>query len=322
MNANGILIGVDLGGTNVRVGAVTPDRKLLVFKDTPIEASQGPQKGIEKIAKLIEAVLSEVKQPLLGIGMGAAGPLDLEGGRIQNPYTLPGWEDVDIVSALKERFGVTVALENDADAAALGESWAGAGRGLKRLVMITIGTGVGSGFIYNGEIYRGVSGFHPEGGHIVIDPSGPLCYCGAQGCWESLVSGTAIAQFARQAPKIKESSLFQICGEQLETLSADMVFEAAQSGDPLAKNLIMQTANYIALGFVNIIMLYLPDCIVLTGGVTRSFDLLEDQIQEVLSRHDVVVPASQVQIRLSVLGQQAGMFGAARAVQLLLEAQA
>jgi glucokinase len=319
MNVNGILIGIDLGGTNVRVGAITPARELLTFQDATIEAQQGPKMGVKKIAGLIEAVLAKVNQPISAIGIGSTGPLDREGGRIQNPYTLPGWEDVDIVSVINARFGVPVALENDADAAALGESWVGAGRGLKRLAMITIGTGVGTGFVQNGKIYRGVNGFHPEGGHIIIDPSGPECYCGAHGCWESLVAGPAIAKIAREDPALPKSSIYQACGGNLKKINAVMIFEGARQGDIFAKRLVDQTAHYIALGFVSVMMLYLPDCIVLTGGVTRSYDLLESRIQEILTRHDVVVPVHQVQIRLSELGQHAGMFGAARAAELLLE---
>jgi glucokinase len=318
MKTNGILIGVDLGGTNVRVGAITPDGELLKFKNTLIDAQRGPEQGVQKISGMISAVSAEVDRPILGIGIGSAGPLDRERGCIQNPYTLPGWEDVDIVSPVAAQFGVPVALENDADAAALGESWAGAGRGLSRLAMITIGTGVGSGLVFNGDIYRGVNGYHPEGGHIIIDPAGPECYCGARGCWESLVSGPAIAGFARKAPALQDSSIHQACAGQPDRIDAAMIFKAAQSGDALACQLVEQTANYIVLGLVSVIMLYLPDCIVLTGGVLRSFGVIEDQIRESIKQHNVVVPAQDVQIRLSELGQQAGMFGAARAAQLLL----
>ena len=315
MQENGIVIGVDLGGTNVRVGALTLDGNLLKYQDALIEAYRGPEKGIQKIANLIKTISSNVNQSVLGIGIGSAGPLDRERGRIQNPYTLPGWEDVDIVSSIEAIFGVPVALENDADAAALGESWAGAGQGLSRLAMVTIGTGVGSGFIFNGEIYRGVDGFHPEGGHIIIDPTGPECYCGANGCWESLVSGPAIAQFAHQAHNLQESSLYQACSGDIERIDAAMVFAEARFGDHLANRLVMQTAQYIGLGLVSIIMLYLPDSIVLTGGVIRSYDLLKDQINNVITQHNVVVPAHQVRLQLSQLGQKAGMFGAARAAQ-------
>jgi glucokinase len=316
MQENGIVIGVDLGGTNVRVGSFALDGNLLSFQDAPIKAHKGPEEGIQKIADLIKTVSSNVNQPVLGVGIGSAGPLDRERGRIQNPYTLPGWEDVDIVSSIEAIFKVPVALENDADAAALGESWAGAGRGLSRLAMVTIGTGVGTGFIFNGEIYRGVDGFHPEGGHIIIDPSGPECYCGAKGCWESLVSGPAIAKFVRQAHNLQDSSLYQACSGDADRIDAAMVFAEARFGDHLANRLVMQTAQYIGLGLVSIIMLYLPDCIVLTGGVIRSYDLLKGQINNIITRHNVVVPAHQVRLQLSQLGQRAGMFGAARAAQL------
>ena len=319
METTGIFIGVDLGGTNVRVGVITPEGELLGFQDTLIEARQGPERGVQKISDLISAVSTEFNLPILGIGIGSTGPLDRERGCIQNPYTLPGWEDVNIISPIADRFGVPVALENDADAAALGESWAGAGRGLQRLAMITIGTGVGSGFVFDGEIYRGVNGFHPEGGHIIIDPTGPECYCGAHGCWESLVSGPAIARFAREAPMLRDSLLYQACEEQPDRINAAMIFNIARTGDLLACQLVEQTANYIALGLVSVIMLYLPECILLTGGVMRSLDLIDTQIREIIARHDVIVPAHLVQVYLSELGQQAGIFGAARAAQLLLK---
>ena len=119
-------------------------------------------------------------------------------GTINNPYTLPTWEDVPIVDFLVDRFGVPVSLENDADAAALGEYWQGAGRDVQRLCAVTVGTGIGTAYILHGKIVRGNGGWHPEGGHMIIDPSGPQCYCGAKGCWESLASGSAIALFARE----------------------------------------------------------------------------------------------------------------------------
>ena len=310
-------IGVDLGGTNVRVGAITPLGDMLTWQAAEIQASRGPEAGLKKISALVQRVAASSDGTINGIGIGAPGPLDRQHGTIQNPYTLPGWESFDIVSPIANQFGVPVALENDADAAALGEFWAGAGRGKSSLAMVTIGTGVGTALILNGEIFRGVDGAHQEGGHIVIDPAGPACYCGAHGCWESLVSGTAIAQFAHNSPELPSSSLYQAYQGNGGLLTAAMVFEAAKQGDPLSMELLEQTATYIALGLVNIIMLYLPDRIVLTGGVLRSYDLLEKRLHSVIARHSVVVPAQKVCIQLSQLGQQAGMFGAARAAQML-----
>jgi glucokinase len=314
----GILIGIDLGGTNVRAGALTSDGQLLNWKDTLIEAARGPAAGLRTIARLADEVIAQAGQPVLAVGVGSTGPLDRQRGCIQNPYTLPGWEDVDIVTPLRERFGVPVALENDADAAALGEAWAGSGRGLKRMVMLTIGTGVGYALILNGGIYRGLGGEHPEGGHIIIDPSGPECYCGARGCLESLVAGPAIVHFALESEEARISPFLQKAASLPREIDAATIFEGARQGDDFCQSLVDKTANYIALGLVNIIMTTLPDCIVLTGGILRSYDLFEDKIRSTLAGYDVIVPAKKVQIQLSELGQAAGLYGAARAAQLLL----
>jgi len=314
---DGILIGIDLGGTNVRVGVLSPDGHLLAWQAASMEAALGPAAGLQKIAQLVAKALEQVQQPLLALGIGSTGPLDRARGCIQNPYTLPGWEDVDIASPLREKFGAPVALENDADAAALGESWVGAGRGLARMAMVTIGTGVGYALVVDGNIYRGVGEAHPEGGHIILDPSGPECYCGARGCWESLVSGPAIAQFARSAHGLESSMLIRECRGDPEQIDAESIFRVARMGDRFSQQIVERTADYIGLGLVSLMMLTLPDCIVMTGGVLRSFDLLEGRIRAVIARHNVIIPSEKIAIQPASLSQQAGVFGAARAAWLL-----
>lgn len=314
-----ILVGIDLGGTNVRVGAVTMAGELVASQECPIEARQGPQAGMEKIAGLIAHVTDEAGGRLQAIGIGSTGPVDRDLGAIQNPYTLPTWENVNIVDLLRGRFHVPVTIENDADAAALGESWIGAGRGLPRLCMVTIGTGVGTAFIFNGSIYRGVGGAHCEGGHMLLDPSGPACYCGAKGCWESLASGTAIGAHAREQASSHPTLMTDLVEGDLERIDAATVAEAARRGDPLAVGIVDQAAGYIALGLVNLIVLFLPDGIVLTGGVMRSFDLMEARIRSVIARHDTLSPVDKVALRLARLGQQAGTIGAARSAMLISE---
>ncbi|PKO12472.1 MAG: glucokinase [Chloroflexi bacterium HGW-Chloroflexi-10] len=312
-----VFIGIDLGGTNVRVASITGSGHILKKRETAIEAARGPQAGLEKISTLISKVIGQTEMPIKAIGIGSTGPLDRERGCIQNPYTLPGWEDVDIVRRLQMQFGVPVALENDADAAALGEAWIGAGKDVKRLAMVTIGTGVGTAFIYDGEIYRGTLGAHPEGGHILIDPNGPACYCGAHGCWESLVSGPAIA--AHAAENIAHSSyLLEKTKGDLQLADAALVFAGAWQGDPYCSYMVDRIANFIGLGLVTLMMLYLPDCIVLGGGVLRSYDIMESTIKTVIDRHNVIIPANQVKIRFAGLGQHAGLYGAIRAAQLLV----
>jgi glucokinase len=311
-----IFIGIDIGGTNVRVGAVTLEGELLASQDSPIEARLGPQAGVEKISSLITRVTQQAGGWLQAIGIGSTGPVDRDLGAIQNPYTLPTWENVDIVGMLRDKFHVPATIENDADAAALGESWMGAGRGLPRLIMVTVGTGVGTAFIQNGLIYRGTGGVHCEGGHMILDPSGPECYCGAKGCWESLASGTAVGAFAREQAILHPTLMTELAECGLKRIDAAIAAEAARRGDPLARGIFDQTADYIGLGLVNLILLFLPDCIVLTGGVMRSFDLMEARIRAVIGRHNIMVPADKVALRMAGLGQQAGMIGAARAAML------
>lgn len=220
---------------------------------------------------------------------------------------------------LRERFGIPVTIENDADAAALGKSWMGAGQGLPRLVMATIGTGVGTAFIQNGRIYRGMDGVHCEGGHMILDSSGPECYCGAKGCWESLASGTAIGAYAREQATSIPTLMTKLAEGDIQRIDAAIVAQAARRGDPLAIEIINRSADYIGLGLVNLIALFLPECIVLTGGVMRSFDLMEARIRLVIGRHNVMAPADRVALLMASLGQQAGMIGAARAAMLHIE---
>ena len=308
-----VVIGIDLGGTIVRAGAIDAGANLLTTNQTPIEAHQGPQAGLARIVSIIKKTISDCgNRNLVGIGIGCTGPLDPIRGTIQNPYTLPTWEDVPIVAPLVELFGVPVTLENDADVAALGEYWAGAGKNVRRLYAITVGTGVGTAFIHDGQIYRGVGGAHPDGGHQIIDPAGPPCYCGANGCWESLASGPAIAGQARAyLPDYPTSRVLTLAHGDANRIDAQMVAHAALESDPLGCSVMEKTARYFSLGVVNIITLFVPEVIVLSGGVMQSASLFMPAIEEAIAKHNIMVPASLVKILPAQLGYHAGLFGAA-----------
>jgi glucokinase len=315
-----ILVGVDLGGTNVRVGAVTPAGELLDWKISPIEAANGPQAGVAKIAGMIEALLGSLPPAeLAGIGIGSTGPIDRGRGAIQNPYTLPSWVDVDIASPLSARFAAPVILENDADAAAFGEAWAGAGRGMRRMAMVTVGTGIGTALILDGKIYRGMDGIHPEGGHMLIDPAGPECYCGAHGCWESLVAGPGIARLASAGAAKEGGAMLEMADGDPARVDARILVRAARQKDPTAVRAAEQVAFYLGLGLANIILLTLPDGIVLGGGVMAEYDLFAPGVRAVLDRHNSMVPASRVQILTAQLAGKSGVLGAARAALSELE---
>lgn len=320
MSQNEFVVGVDLGGTNVRAAVVSQQGEIKAWGQTPIEAARGVEQGIQRIQKLIRRVMDQAGvEQITGIGFGSTGPIDRARGFIQNPYTLPGWENVDIRTPLSRAFDAPLIMENDADAAALGEAWLGSGKGTSRFALVTVGTGVGTAFILDGRIYRGMEGEHPEAGHQVLDPNGPPCYCGARGCLESLTSGPAIAQSARQLIlQHPESSLAQY-EQSGQTIEAVHVVEAARQGDELAQKIIQQAATYIGLGLVNVILFYLPECIALGGGVMKNYDLFFPHIQQLLSQHSVVVSTRRVRIAPVSLGNKAGVLGAARAIWLELK---
>lgn len=290
-----IAIGVDLGGTHVRVGVFDSAGQLLSQNETGI-ASIGPDKGLSLIEQLIHERLDSVNASIpLGIGIGATGPVDAVHGVINNPYTLEGWSNVPIVERLTKTFNIPVRLENDADAAALGEYWQGAGREAKRLYAVTVGTGVGTSLIVDGKIYRGLDGVHPEGGHQLIDPNGPECYCGHRGCWESLISGSAISSQMRGASNMDASS----------------IAEAARSGEPTALAIMQKAARDFSLGIVNIISFFVPDVLVLSGGVMKSADLFLPTLEQTLKTPNPMVPFDRVHILPAQLGYYAGLYGGA-----------
>ena len=306
-----IVVGIDLGGTIVRAGAFNAQGSLLAVRETPIEAARGPEHGLRKIQGLIEQVwVRSAATPLIGIGIGSTGPLDPIKGIINNPFTLPTWENVPVVEWMQGAFNVPVTLENDADVAALGEYWRGAGQSSRRLYAVTVGTGVGTSLIIDGQIYRGLGGSHPEGGHTILDPSGPLCYCGAHGCWESLCSGPAIARQAKDAD-LSGSQLLKMAKGNREKIDAHMIAETARTGDALSRSIMERAAHYFSLGIINVIINFVPEVIVLSGGVMKSADLFLPHLQEVIRAHSTMIPADRVRILPAQLGYHAGLYGAA-----------
>jgi glucokinase len=198
-------IGVDIGGTKIAVGAVSENGAIAALTTTPTLPERAFEEGLEAIVSAIGTVLDAAGWSVLdvcGIGIGCAGPLDLVRGTIENQFTLAGWKGCDIVTPLRERFGVPAWLENDADAALVGEVAFGAGRGCENVVMLTFGTGIGSGILVGGRIHRGHAGGHPEMGHVPVVDDGAICYCGRRGCLESVASGTAIAAAGRASTAV------------------------------------------------------------------------------------------------------------------------
>jgi glucokinase len=294
---------VDIGGTKIAVGAIDASGRVLGRADTPTSAREGFDLAMGRVGDLLNSVRASVGVELCGIGVGCTGPVDPRSGEIGQVEFLPGWQGANPVATLAGRFGLSVALENDADAAVLGELQWGAGRGRRHLICVTIGTGIGGGIVLNGALYRGVGGAHPEIGHHVIDASGPQCYCGARGCWEVLASGTAIAAHAHTAMPADDP--------QRAALTTAELCARARRGDALAKAEVARAGRYLGIGVANLITLYAPEAIVLSGSVMESADLFMPLIREVVRTHCTQVPADQVELAVALLGNEAPLIGAA-----------
>jgi glucokinase len=301
------VVGVDLGGTSLRVGLVDPSGQVLRAAIVPSVTGLPPEDNLAYLIEVIEGLLAEAgmeRAALGGIGFGTSGPVDTATGRIDNPYTLPAWSGIALRAPLMEHFGVPVLIENDASVAALGEYWRGAGMGSERMAMVTIGTGIGGALIVDGRIYQGARGFHPELGHQVIDPSGPACYCGASGCWEQLTAGPAIA---RDWTDLRRARGDLGAG----TASSEDLFATARAGDADALRLVADVGRYLGLGLQNVVAFYAPDTVVVGGGVAQHYDLLEPGMRAVLAQVADLHPPGGVALRVSRLGDDAGILGGA-----------
>jgi len=294
---------VDIGGTKIAVGIVANNGKVLSQAQAPTDPERYSE-GIELIARMLREAARRAGAELTGIGIGSTGPVDPLRGVFGDVDFLPGWRGKSPVNDLAGIFNVCVALENDGDAAALAEASWGAGRNRTRLIYVTVGTGIGVGIVLDGKLYRGVDGAHPEVGHHVIDPAGPPCSCGFRGCWESLAAGPAmVAWITEHAP----SGYPYRAG-----ITAKRICELAQQGDPIAAQAVEHEAYYLGLGLANLINLFTPDAIVLSGSVMKSAPLFLDRIRAVIRGGCRFVPADKTELMLASLGEDTNLIGAAR----------
>ena len=290
---------IDIGGTKIAVGIVDGNGRILRSMECPTDAKAGFPDAIARMASMLRQAAREAGSEITGIGIGSTGPVDPETGLIGNVEYLPGWQGKNLLTALAHEFDVRIALENDADAAALGEAFWGAGRGKRHVLYVTISTGIGAGIIIDGKLYRGVDGSHPELSHHVIDADGPLCYCGARGCWEKLASGTAVAEWYNE----QSSS---------EPVPAKRIFELAAEGNALAVQCVDREAYYIGVGVANLATLFSPEMIILGGSVMSSAGMLMDGIRKMIRQNCAFVPHERIEVRVASLGPYTPLIGAAR----------
>jgi glucokinase len=299
---NPVVGAVDIGGTKIAVGAIDASGQVLAKEVCATEAAGGFDAAMQRVVSMMETVRARAGIELCGIGIGCTGPVDPLSGEIGSVEFLAEWRGCNPVDRLARHFGLTVAMENDADAAALGELQWGAGRGKRHVICVTVGTGIGCGIVHNGTLYRGLDGAHPEIGHHVIEASGPPCYCGASGCWEVLAAGPAIAaRFAHDAARENPSR---------EPLSARAVCELARQGHTLARREMEREGHYLGVGVANLVTMFVPEVIALSGSVMNSADLFLSTIRAVVLRSCGLVPAANVEIVPAALGNDAPLIGA------------
>lgn len=295
---------VDIGGTKIAVGMVDDGGRVLSKLESPTDAHRGYSNGLERMIGMLRETARTAGVEISGIGIGSTGMVYPVSGAFGDADFLPGWQGNNPVKDLTQEFRVTVALENDADASALGEAGWGAGKGKSRLVYVTVGTGIGGGIIFDGQLYRGADMAHPEISHHVIDPSGPLCTCGFRGCWESLATGPAMVEWLKaNAP----ADYRYPAG-----LTAKQICQLAQKGDALARRAVEHEAYFLGLGLANLINLFVPDVIVLGGSVMKSAALFLDGIHKVIRQGCRFVPFEKTELALASLGEDANLIGAAR----------
>lgn len=308
-----ICLGVDLGGTNLRVGLL--DRAQVLWKrSVPTEAWRGKEHVLEAMTDLVAEGLAEARSsgaPVAGIGVGLPGPVNPFTGIVSSPPNLPGWGDVPLRDLLASRFSLPVHVNNDANAAALGEWLFGAGRGHQHLVYVTISTGIGGGVVSEGTLLIGAGGGAAEIGHICLQAQhGAPCGCGRSGCFEAYASGTAMVREAKSRLAIADAASLLQAGE----ISPAAIAQAAAQGDALALGVLAQARLYLGVGLANVLTLYNPAVLILGGGVTNLWDeLIEPALLE-MRRLTFAPNVNSLLVTQPTLGPDAGLVGAAALV--------
>lgn len=297
-------IGIDLGGTHLRAARIDARGRLLAAKRLPT-SQDGPLMVAEQIQALITALRSG---DTAAIGIGVPGAIDAASGRVHNIPALGGWQRFPLVEHLSGS-GLPCILENDAKVAALGEWWAGAGRGCPDVAYVTVGTGIGGGMIVDGRLLRGAGGLAGEVGHTHVTDSPERCACGRFGCWQAVASGTALANRARaELPAHPTSRIAALAGAA--GVTAIHVAQAAREGDGLALQLLDELARYLGMGLANVQHCYAPRRIVIGGGMSSLLDLLRPELERA-QRAGLLPGFEPAEIRAAELGDDAGLVGAA-----------
>ncbi len=295
-------LGLDVGGSSIKIVAVDPDGTVLRHDRLEIDPRRHPAEAAERVAARVADLAPAT------IGIGSAGTIDAAAGVVLESPNLPGWSGVAVRDLFSTSLGRPLAIDNDANCAAIGEHWLGAGRGARSVVVVTLGTGIGGGIVLEDRIWRGASGTAGEIGHVpILADGGPPCPCGSRGCLETLASATAIVRLAGERLAAGEASRIRP-----GAFTAQDVAAAARAGDDLARRVMESAGRHLGIGLAVLVNLVNPERVVLVGGLAGAWDLLEDSTRRALSRAAFRRPVAAVSVVLGTLGELAGAIGAAR----------
>ena len=322
-----LAIGVDLGGTNLRIAAVDEEGNQLENLRTAALVDRGPDQVLAEVSTAVHGMAARFRatHQLRGAGLGVPGILDREGGGIESAGNLPGWSHYPLRQQMERRLNVPVVLENDANCAALGEKWLGAGQSVEDLCMITLGTGVGGGFVVNGRPWHGVTGMAGEIGHMTVVPDGSPCSCGSRGCLEQYASASAIRRMALAAVAQGESAALAAVAHSSAQFSARAVFECARRGDAASLHIFASAGKALGIALANLINVLNLPLYVIGGAVANAWEMFQSAMLEELSSRSIVFRAGEplqgqhrgTIITPTLLGGNAGVLGAARLPMLL-----
>ncbi len=310
-------IGVDLGGTNLRIAAVGPAGELCEKIALETEVKEGRERVVEDMcAAIADLRLRMGAAPLAGIGIGVPGVIHLSTGMVLNSPNLPGWTDFPVRDEIERRLATRVILENDANAAALGEKYLGAGKNVSGLCILTLGTGIGGGLVLDGRIWHGEDGMGGELGHMTIDPNGQLCACGNLGCIEAYSSASAIVRMANAAIRVGRSPGLTAAAEEVGELTAEVVYIKARQGDRVACEIFEMAGRSLGVAVGNLINIFNLPLYVIGGGVARAWDVFAPALIAEVEKRSVVYRSRRPRIERSALDADAGLLGAAWLPQL------
>jgi len=310
-------IGCDLGGTNLRAGIVDAQSGEVSFlQSIPTLAREGHDAVMARIAGLINSIIASSGLPasdIGGIGIGVPGVMDMERGIVFFLPNLPGnWPNVPLAESISAQTDLPTYLINDVRSITYGEWKFGAGQGVQTMVCFAIGTGIGGGLIINGKLHMGIAGTAGELGHMIIDFNGPLCGCGNHGCLETFASGPAIAAMGLKAvTQGLTTSIGRLVNYDLNKITPEVICQAALEGDAIANEIFELAGMYLGIGIANILVSVGPRKVVIGGGVAGCGDLILDPTRRTVKQRVKVVPLDQVEIVPALLGNNAGVIGAA-----------